>query len=329
MNAGAVPLSRLFPGLALELPIVQAGMGGGLAGHELAAAVSEAGGLGTIGILPPEDMEAELAAARRLTGMPLAVNLIVPFAQSGHWEVASAADVVVTHWEASPRRRVASTWIHTIGDVEEAETAVAAGADAVIAQGVEAGGHTRGTIHALELLERVRAAVPDDYPVLLAGGIATADDVRAAVDAGAAAAVAGTRFLASEESGAHPEYKRRLVEGRETVLTELFGMGWPNAPHRVLPNAATRRWLRGNPRGPASVRALHRALTPLARRAPVSMQLRRAGRAASGTFDLAPPAPTAEMPAETIETHPLYAGETVVRIDEIRPAAELVAALAP
>jgi hypothetical protein len=59
------------------------------------------------------------------------------------------------------------------------------------------------------------------------------------------------------------------------------------------------------------------------------MQLRRAGRAASGTFDLAPLAPTAAMPAETIETHPLYAGETVARIDSIRPAAELVAALAP
>jgi NAD(P)H-dependent flavin oxidoreductase YrpB (nitropropane dioxygenase family) len=329
MSRAAVSLSRLFPGLALELPIVQAGMGGGLATHELAAAVSEAGGLGTIGILPPEVMEAELASARQLTGMPLAVNLIVPFARPGHWEVAAAADVVVTHWEESPQRRVAGTWIHTIGDVEEARTAVAAGADAVIAQGVEAGGHTRGTVGALELLERVRAEVPDDYPVLIAGGIATADDVRAALDAGAAAAVAGTRFLASEESGAHPEYKRRVVEGDETVLTELFGMGWPKAPHRVLPNAATRRWLRRDPRGPVTVRALHRALGPIARRAPPGRQRRLAERARSGPLDLAPPAPTAGMPAETVETHPLYAGETVASIDDIRPAAVLVARLTP
>jgi len=324
-----VSLSRLFPGLALELPIVQAGMGGGLATHELAAAVSEAGGLGTIGILPPEDLKAEIAAARRLTGMPLAVNLIVPFAHRGHWEGAAAADIVVTHWEAEPTRRVSGPWIHTIGSAEEARAALDAGADAVIAQGVEAGGHTRGTVGALDLLERVRTVVPDDYPVLLAGGIATADDVRTAVDAGAAAAVAGTRFLASEESGAHPQYKRRLVEGDETVLTELFGMGWPNAPHRVLPNAATRRWLHGDQRGPAGIRALHRVLAPAARRTPVSAQLRMAGRPRMGPLDLTPPAPTAGMPAETIETHPLYAGETVSEVDAIRPAAALVTLLTP
>ena len=101
----------------------------------------------------------------------------------------------------------------------------------------------RGTVPALELLDRVRAAVPDGYPVLVAGGIAEAADVRRALDGGALAAIAGTRFLASEESRAHPDYKRRLVDGSDTVLTELFGMAWPRAPHRVMPNDATRRWL--------------------------------------------------------------------------------------
>ncbi|MDQ4042036.1 MAG: nitronate monooxygenase, partial [Actinomycetota bacterium] len=75
-------------------------MGGGLASHELAAAVSEAGGLGTIGILDPDSLRAELERARRLTSRPLAINLIVPFARRGHWRVAAAADVLVTHWEA-------------------------------------------------------------------------------------------------------------------------------------------------------------------------------------------------------------------------------------
>ena len=322
-------MAGLLARLGIELPLIQAGMGGGLASAELAAAVSEAGGLGTIGIVPAPVLHEQLTAARALTAKPLAINLIVPFARRGHWEAAAGADVIVTHWEARPRRRTGQPWIHTVGSAQEARAAFAAGADAVIAQGVEAGGHVRGVVPALELLARVRAAVPRDFPVLLAGGIAEAADVRAALEAGAAAAVAGTRFLASEESRAHPEYKRRIVEGESTLLTELFGMAWPRAPHRVLPNEATRRWLGRDPRGPVAIRALHGALAPIARRAPASLQLRRAGRPASGPLDLAPPAPTADMPAGTVETHPLYAGETATRIHDVRGAAELVRELTP
>ena len=304
-------------------------MGGGLAGHALAAAVSAAGGLGTIGILDPSALRDELAAARRLTDKPIAVNLIVPLARRRHWEAAAAADAVVTHWEARPRRRTGTVWIHTVGSEQEARAAVAAGADAVIAQGVESGGHVRGTVPAMDLLNSVRGAVPAGFPVLLAGGVAQRADVRAALDAGAAAAIAGTRFLASEESGAHPDYKHRLVEGSETVLTELFGMAWPRAPHRVLPNRATRRWLKRDPRGPAAIRTLHLLLSPVARLTPIPVQLRLAQRARAGPLDLAPPAPTDGMPAATLETHPLYAGQTVSRIHDVRPAAELVHELAP
>jgi nitronate monooxygenase len=199
----------------------------------------------------------------------------------------------------------------------------------VIAQGHEAGGHVRGTVAALELLERVRSALPEGLPVLLAGGIAARDDVRVALDAGAAAAVAGTRFLATDESGAHPAYKQRLESGDATLVTELFGMGWPKAPHRVLPNEATRRWLKEDPGGPAGIRAMHAALAPLTRLTPIGVQLAFARRASSSPIDLSPAAPTASMPAATVETHPLYAGETVARIDDIRPASEVVAGLAP
>jgi NAD(P)H-dependent flavin oxidoreductase YrpB (nitropropane dioxygenase family) len=322
-------MSDLSARIGIESPIVQAGMGGGLAAHELAAAVSEAGALGTIGILDPSRLGEELAAARRLTGRPIAVNLIVPFARSRHWRVAGDADVLVTHWAARPRRRTANVWLHTVGSPDEALAARAAGADGVIAQGIESGGHVRGRIPALEVLERVRAAVPDGYPVLLAGGIAERADVRAALEAGAEAVVAGTRFLASEESGAHPDYKRRLVDSRETVLTELFGMAWPRAPHRVIANAATRRWLEDDPRGPAAVRTAHRLLEPLARRTPIRLQLKLAQQAKDGPLDLGPAAPTAAMPAATVETHPLYAGETVARIQDVRPAADLVSELRP
>ncbi len=315
-------MSGLLERIGVELPIVQAGMGGGLATHELAAAVSDAGGLGTIGILDPPVLREQVQAARRGTEKPIAVNLLLPFARRGHWEAAAEADVVVTFW-GRPRRQTDRVWIHQCGSVEEALAARAAGADGVIAQGREAGGHVRGTVPALELLERVRGALPDGYPVLVAGGIAEAEDVRRALEAGAEAAVAGTRFLVSEESGAHAEYKRRLQGANETTLTELFGVGWPTAPHRVIPNAATERWLRSDSRGPAAVRLLNRLSAPIASRLPVAMISRAAAAQRPGVPFYGPASPVAGGPANLLDTGPLYAGETVARIGDVRPAGEL------
>ncbi|HSC04221.1 MAG TPA: nitronate monooxygenase [Solirubrobacteraceae bacterium] len=247
-SVGALPSSAtLLERLGISLPVFQAGMGGGVAGAELAAAVSEAGGLGTIGILPAPLLQRALAQARKLTSRPIAVNLLLPFTRPEHWDVAAEADAVVTFWGA-PVRRTSKPWIHQCGSVAEAHAARVAGADGVIAQGVQAGGHVRGTLPALRLLEQVLAALPG-FPVLLAGGVADAGDVRTALEAGAAGVVSGTRFLLSEESAAHPEYKRRLDNANRTLLTGLFGFGWP-APHRVVPNGATERWLRADPRGP-------------------------------------------------------------------------------
>src|SRR6476469_4635192 len=149
-------------------------MGGGVSRHELAAAVSAAGGLGTIAVNGAAAIERELAAARALTEAPVAVNVLLPFARRDWFEAASRADVVVTFWGA-PKRRVPGAWIHQCGSVGEARAAHAAGADAVIVQGVEAGGHVRGGLPGLELLDRVKAALPADYPLLLAGGIAERD----------------------------------------------------------------------------------------------------------------------------------------------------------
>ena len=302
-------------------------MGGGLAGAELAAAVSEAGGLGTIGILAPRDLSKEVAAARRLTNRPLAVNLLLPFARRAHFEAAEAADVVVTFW-GSPKRRTAKPWIHQCGSVEEAVAAHTAGADAVIAQGVEAGGHVRGTTPALELLAQVRAALPAGYPVLSAGGVADATDTRARLDAGAEAVVCGTRFLMSEESGGHPAYKARLLEANETLLTELFGAGWP-APHRVVANAATARWLRRDPRSPRWLRLIHRTSAPALARVPVPLQVRLAATQQPGRPIFGPAAATADGPESLVDAGPLYAGECVDRIDDIRPARQLVQELSP
>jgi nitronate monooxygenase len=312
----------------IEMPIVQAGMGGGLARHDLAAAVSEAGGLGTLGIMGADAMRRELAAARRLTERPIAVNLLLPFARRDHFDVAADADALVTFW-GRPRRRTGKLWIHQCGSVDEALEARAAGADAVIAQGVEAGGHVRGRERALDLLERTRRALGPTYPVLLAGGIADRDDVRTALDAGAAAAVLGTRFLMSDESRADPAYKQRLMESRDTVLTELFGAGWAGAKHRVLWNEAARHWLAGDHRAPARVRLVQRALSPALSLVPIDKQdvLSRLQR--PGGMLLGPTAPTDDGPRNLLDAGALYAGETVARIYDVRPAGELVRDLTP
>lgn len=311
----------------MKVPIVQAGMGGGLATHELAAAVSGAGGLGTIGILGPDDLRREIGAARELTDRPVSVNLLLPLARGRHFEAAADADVLVTFW-GKPRRRTPGIWIHQVGSVEEALDARKAGADAVIAQGVEAGGHVRGRIPALELLSQVREALGPDYPVLSAGGITSRDDVSDRLDAGAEAVVCGTRFLMSEESGAHPAYKQRLIDASETELTELFGLGWP-APHRVVPNAATDRWLRGDPRGPGWLRLFQRITAPAFSRMPVSMQLRAAATQSPSRPMFGPAAATADGPESLVDAGPLYSGECIELIGDVRPAGELVRGLSP
>src|SRR3954468_15115970 len=154
-------------------------MGGGMSRHELAAAVSEAGGLGTIAVNGAAAIGRELAQARKLTARPIAVNLLLPFARRSWFEAAEPADVVVTFW-GRPRRRVPGAWIHQCGSVAEARAAQVAGADAVIVQGVEAGGHVRGSIPVLELHDRVRAVLPPAYPTLIAAGIAERADVQLA-----------------------------------------------------------------------------------------------------------------------------------------------------
>jgi NAD(P)H-dependent flavin oxidoreductase YrpB (nitropropane dioxygenase family) len=308
----------------LQAPIVQAGMGA-VARHELAAAVSEAGGLGTIGGARGRIAD-ELAAARKLTGRPIAVNLVLPLLRSGDVRAAAKGDVIVTFW-GEPRRLAGGAWVHQCGSVEEARAAEAAGADAVIAQGVEAGGHVRGTTPLLDLLERVRSAVR--VPVLAAGGIVDQAGVRQVLDAGAVAAVLGTRFMLSEESRAHPDYQLRCLRADRTILTELFGLGWAQAPHRVVPNAATRRWLGEDPRGPGWIRLVNRLASPLVLRAPERLQDRGLAVQRPSLPFLGPPMALDDGPASLVDSGPLYAGANVTRVSEVRPAARMVRDLTP
>jgi NAD(P)H-dependent flavin oxidoreductase YrpB (nitropropane dioxygenase family) len=300
-------------------------MGGGVSRHELAAAVSEAGGLGTIAVNRAGAIREELAAARALTDRPIAVNVLLPLAHRSWFAAAAQADAVVTFW-GTPERRTTGLWLHQVGSFDEARAAQLAGADGVIVQGVEAGGHVRGTTPALELFDQVRAALPKGFPLLLAGGIATKADVDRALEAGAEAAVAGTRFLLSEESRAHPEYKERLLAADRTILTELFGLGWP-AQHRVVPNEATERHLGAAGAVTRAHHVFNRMSSLGARYIPESVERALVARQRPDSHLLIPQTATDDGPVSLVAAGPLYAGETVARIDTVLPAAQVVAAL--
>jgi nitronate monooxygenase len=318
---------ELLDRLGIEHPVVQAGMGGGIAGAELAGAVSAAGGLGTVGILGPAAMREELRRAREIAGgRPVAANLLVPFTRRSHVEaVAEGGASVCVLFFGFDRRLVAALRgrgllvLHQVGSADGVRRAIDEGADGVVAQGVEAGGHLHGREPLADLLPRA-IDVAGGAPVLAAGGIASRADVEAALSAGAAAAVAGSRFLLTEESRAHPEYKRRALGATRTIDTKLFGFGWP-ARHRVLPNAATERWARRR----RLTAVLTGATRPLGRALPLGFAADRLPLLATPRLPLfGPGAPLAGMPDRVVEATPLYAGECVRRIESVVPAADAV-----
>jgi nitronate monooxygenase len=317
--------------LGLQHPIAQAGMGGGTSGAELAGAVSRAGGLGTVGMmLAPHEMHDDLVRAHALApGRPIAVNLLMPFVRRSHVQacVDGGADCAVLFcgFDAGLVEDLHAAGVlvlQQVGTIAQAARALRDGADGLIAQGIEAGGHLLGVEPALEFLPKA-LDVAGDSPVLLAGGIAEAVDVRRALDAGAAAAVAGTRFLLTEECAAHPAYKQRVLGATNTLETLLFGVAW-HQRHRVVPNAATERWCRSSPLGPGPVRALNRISAPLLRRLPPSMSVRALRMQRRSLPFYAPASILRGMDERLVEVTPLYAGETAGRIGSIVPAAQAV-----
>lgn len=261
--------------LGIRHPIQQAAMGG-VAIPELAGAVARAGALGMLCEFDDEPAPDRMSRALELGGSGAGGAVGMGF--FGQWVdgdletfelAAERLRLVEVFWRtpeadlvARARRCGAALVAWQVGSLDEALAAVDAGCDIVIAQGVEAGGHVRGTMPRQELLDVVLSRV--SIPVVTAGGIATAAEVSAAIAAGAAAVRVGTRFVATAESNAHPAYVQALVDatsGDATVLTTAFGIGWPDAPHRVLASALTAAQhfegevvgQRNNPDGPAPI----------------------------------------------------------------------------
>jgi NAD(P)H-dependent flavin oxidoreductase YrpB (nitropropane dioxygenase family) len=320
--------------LRLDVPVAQAGMGGGLAGAPLAAAVANAGGLGTLGIATPRQLRASIDQVHdRAPGRAVAVNLLMPFVHRRHVEVCVDARVDAAVVAFGEKRglvehlREAGVFVFVmVGTEAQARAAVAWGADGLIAQGRQAGGHLVGTMPALDFLPQA-LGVAGERPVFLAGGIATAADTRAALDAGAGGVVAGTRFLLTHEANASREYQRRILRADRTIETNLFGLSWP-LRHRVIPNAATRRWCGDDGRAKALPAALNAASRPLSVLgyfdAGALMRLQSPAR----PF-FTPLAPVAGVPDAWLDSAALYAGETALRISELTSAEQAVKDLTP
>jgi len=297
--------------IGCDIPLQQAGMGG-VATADLARAVTEAGALGMIG--------AAMVPAPQLTetleGLPspVGVNFLMPFVDNDAVEAAAANAALVEFFYADPDAKLVEL-VHKsgtakaawqVGDPDEARKARDAGCDLIVAQGVEAGGHVRGTIGLLPLLDAVLEATPD-VPVVAAGGIGTAKAVKAVLAAGADAARVGTRFVAADEADTHPDYAQALIDAQpdDTVLTTAFGVMWPDAPHRVLKSCvdAAGRFKEGETVGELVMGEVRMPLPPFAVPCP--------GRTTTGT----------------IGAMALYAGQSVGAVTKTQPAKEIVAEL--
>jgi NAD(P)H-dependent flavin oxidoreductase YrpB (nitropropane dioxygenase family) len=301
-------------------------MGPEIASIELAAAVSNAGGLGMIsfGGYPPSSLKERIKKLRSLTSRPFGVNVLLqgprlPLPEAAYVDACIEERIpVLSFFWGDPTPYVEKAHkagikvCDQVGSVGAAKRAQQEGADFIIAQGVEAGGHVAGTVSTMVLVPRVVDCVTPT-PVVAAGGIADGRGLAAALALGAEGVVLGTRLLATTESNAHEIYKKKILTATEedTVHTTLFGNGWPNAPHRTLRTPFVERWLEDEKRG-----SDQRPDEPLI------------GEGTFGGMRIPLPRFAAIPPAGDttgeVESMDFLAGQCVGLLNEIKSAAEIV-----
>src|SRR5256886_9313767 len=282
--------TRLNDLLGIRHPIVLGGMSRATAAS-VAAAVSRAGGLGTLGTssMTPDEIRASGGRIRSLTSAPCGLNALLFLVAPEQIEAIFACRprVIATAWRrpeydlralADRVHASGALHMHQADTLDEAKRAAEAGADVVVAQGTEGGGHV-GVMATLPLARMVIRALPN-IPVLVAGGIADGAGIAAALVLGADGVLLGTRFLATNEAPFPDGYKRAIVEsdGHDTLISEIpdivSGQVWPGAYARVRRNAFIKEWLRGQG-----------GLPPRLREGPPQVQAARAaGAAAPGTL---------------------------------------------
>lgn len=312
-----MPAPRVFKRLGINVPVFQAPIGA-IASVELAAAVSEAGGVGHLACTwrSPEQLRDMFRAIQVLTKRPFGANFVLDFPIDERLGIAleQGVRVISFFWGDGsshlPRVKAADAIaIQVVGSVNEAKRAADAGFDLIVAQGREAGGHVRGDFGTMTLVPQVVDAVTP-LPVLAGGGIADRRGAAAALCLGAAGVWVGTRFLAAREANIHAEYQKRVLAASadDTLYSQLFDIGWANAPLRSLKNSTTARWERaGRPMAPD-------------RPGEGDVVARRADGTGIPRYFFG--SPTRDVEGE-IEAMALYAGEGVGLVCKPQPAAEI------
>ena len=239
--------TRITELLQIEYPIIQGGMAW-VAEHRLAAAVSNAGGLGIIGAAsaPPEVVREEIRKCKELTDRPFGVNIMLlnPNADEVAWIVVEEGVRVVTTGAGNPAKYM-DLWkradvkvLPVVASVAMAKMMERAGADGVVAEGMESGGHI-GQTTTMALVPQVVDAV--SIPVVAAGGIADGRGLAAAFMLGAEAVQMGTRFVAAKESIVHENYKHQILKAKD-IDSVITGTSTGH-PVRSLRNHMTREYL--------------------------------------------------------------------------------------
>ena len=306
--------------LGIEQPIVQAPIGTATV-PRLAAAVSDAGALGTLALSWTADPAGLIRQTAALTARPFGGNLVLEWDQ--HRRLAAVLEAglrIVSFTWGDPAPYVGQVHeagglvLHTVGSAEEARQAVACGVDVIVAQGWEAGGHVWGGIATLPLVPAVVDAVAP-VPVIAAGGIGDARGVAAVLSLGAQAAWLGTRFLLAEETPLHEDYRHRLMAAAETDAqwyANLYDVGWPRAPHRAIRNATAQAWEAAGCPAPGSRPGEGEPVAWRASGEPIARY-------------------SSALPLEGItgdvEALSLWAGQSVALVNRIQPAAAIVAEL--
>lgn len=305
--------------LGIDIPIIQAPMGG-VVGPQLAAAVSNAGALGTLPLWTAdiETLRRSIRETRALTEKPFAVNLNMEFPQEERLDacVNEGVPIISFFWK-NPSHLIAraksggAIVMHTVGTARDARHAVDNGVDVVVAQGWEAGGHVRGTVATLPLVPAVVDAV-GDTPVVAAGGIADGRGMAAAFALGASGVWIGTRFLAATETIIHPEYQKRILAAAEdeTAYCEnLFCVGWPDAPHRALRNSTVVKWEDAGRPQPGS--------------RPGEGEVVATSKTRGNILRYQSTSPRPDFVGD-IEALSMWAGQSVALVRDVKPAAEIV-----
>ncbi len=250
--------TRICELLEIQHPVVMGGMGTGTSA-ELVAAVSNAGGFGTLGAtnLNAKSIHEAVADVRERTDRPFGINFLLFWMDDEAFEAALKArpPLIAFAWPWPDQDirpyfdRVHESGLKVMsmaGEVPEALRMAESGADIIVAQGTEGGGHV-GWMATSTLAPMVVSAV-SPLPVLAAGGIADGRGLAASLALGAEGVLLGTRFLAADESPLHENHKRAIVgsDGHDTVLTEIpdiaAGQVWPGAMARAQRNAFIERW---------------------------------------------------------------------------------------